>query len=188
MFDEDEKDIDIEVEDYGPFNGIFGTSKNVELLQLLLSMPDLQLNMSQLSRVLGISYKTVSKIIKHIEKFNVIQNLQEGKGREKVYQLNFSSPIVQLLEKINLEINFIEEPYMSKLIQRENENINIEPYLNIFAFSTQIPYQKNLPETSSTIIIIESNIEQTNREKTHFSDIYGTSLPDHITLMGNANE
>ena len=99
-------------EELGPFFGIFGNTKNAELLQLLISVPDLELNKSQLSRVLGITFPTVTKILKRLERFKIVSIEENIKTQEKLCRLNINSPIVQIMNQFNLMLSAQENPIM----------------------------------------------------------------------------
>ena len=104
-------------EELGPFFGIFGDTKNAELLQLLISVPDLILNKSQLSRVLGITFPTVTKILKRLERFNIVLIEENVRTKEKICRLNINSPIVQVMNQFNLMLSAQENPIIELLIQ-----------------------------------------------------------------------
>ncbi len=118
IIDEDGFDVDIPLENdnLGPFCGIFGTSKYVELLQLYISLPDLNLNKSQLSRVLNISFNTTTKILNHLKKYDLVKQNQNSTGIQKIYNLNLESPVVQELDKLNLLLFSQEWPELNRLV------------------------------------------------------------------------
>jgi len=90
----------------GPFDGIFGKSKELEILQFMISEPNGFYNISSLSGILGIHRDTVTRIIAKFKMHNMVE-LQPGRGRSKCYRLNGSSKIVKSLDI--LSVAFIDE-------------------------------------------------------------------------------
>ena len=166
-------------EEYGPFCGIFGNNKNVELLQLLLSIPDLSLNKSQLARVLETSFHTVSKVLIQLEKFDVVILNENTRGREKVYSLNLNSPVVKLIDRINLMLYAENEPSFNELLLPNREyfgnaiELRSSPTIRINIDPTfLVNYLQNISSSSSE----ESGINSFNRDE------YGSSSQHYYPM------
>lgn len=79
-----------------PFKGILGKTKELDLIQFLIAEPNDYYNISSLADILGFHRDTISKKIKNLQKFKLVEF--EEKGRSKCYRLNGRSKIVRAMD------------------------------------------------------------------------------------------
>ena len=83
-----------------PFEGIFGNTAELRLLEFLLPLEGLSFNLSELAEEAGVSRPTSQKVV---EKFveHGIMKIAKKEGITKFYEINKSSPFVFFFEEIN---------------------------------------------------------------------------------------
>ncbi|MCK4367546.1 MAG: hypothetical protein KAW84_06320 [Thermoplasmata archaeon] len=84
-----------------PFEGILGTSSEVELLEYLLSCPDFTFNITELAKISEVpSRRTCNDIVKRFLKWGILVKTDQV-GNIKLYRLNKDSEIVQTMYRLN---------------------------------------------------------------------------------------
>lgn len=81
-----------------PFEGIFGNSSELRLLEYLMPLPGIEFNVSELAEETGISRPTLTKIVKKFSENGIL--LARG-GQITHYSINSDSPIVKTMEQLN---------------------------------------------------------------------------------------
>jgi len=136
-----------------PFEGILGNTSELRLLEYLISLPKLDFNISELSRVSDVSRPPVDKVIKKFANWGIVQVLPR-RGNMTFYKLDEESPIVAALTDFNNAL--IEEMYPeSKAIPRPAisvEEVGLSDASGISAEGGAIsPWtMSKFPETSGT--------------------------------------
>ena len=83
-----------------PFEGIFGNTPELRMLEFLLPLEGIDFNITELAEEVGISRPTAQKIVKKFLEYGILKISME-KGGVKYYELNTSSPFVRLIDEIN---------------------------------------------------------------------------------------
>ena len=84
-----------------PFEGILGTSSEVELLEYLMSCPDFSFNISELARISEVpSRRTCGEIVKRFLKWEILTKVGQV-ANIKQYRLNTDSELVQAMYRFN---------------------------------------------------------------------------------------
>jgi len=91
-----------------PFEGVLGNTSELRLLQYLISLPKLDFNISELSRVSGVTRPPVDRVIKRFAEWGIVSVLPR-RGNMTFYKLDEESPIVNALTDFNNAL--IEEMY-----------------------------------------------------------------------------
>lgn len=83
-----------------PFEGVFGSTSELKILEFLLPLENFEFNVSQLAKEVKISRKTIIRVVSKLIEFGI---LREGKknGNEKIVSLNEKSPYVAILHTLN---------------------------------------------------------------------------------------
>jgi len=83
-----------------PFEGVFGNTAELRVMEFLLPLKDLDFNISELAEEVGISRPTATKVVNKFVEYNVmkISRIQSG---TTYYDLNGDSPFVTLFEDLN---------------------------------------------------------------------------------------
>lgn len=82
-----------------PFMGIFGKTKELDIIQFLIAEPYSYYNISSIADILEMHRDTVSRIMKNFQKVNLVEFTE--KGRSKFYRLNGSSKIVHAVDLLS---------------------------------------------------------------------------------------
>jgi len=88
-----------------PFEGLFGDTSELRVIQYLLPLRGLEFNVSELARGTGISRQTMVSVTKKLTKWNVLK-LTGRHGNANYYAINDESIFVEAFESLN---NFIIE-------------------------------------------------------------------------------
>ena len=83
-----------------PFEGIFGNTSELRMLEFLLPLEGIDFNITELAEEVGISRPTAQKIVKKFLEYDILK-ISSEKGGVKYYELNTSSPFVRLIDEIN---------------------------------------------------------------------------------------
>ena len=83
-----------------PFEGIFGNTAELRLLEFLLPLEGIDFNITEFAEEVGISRPTAQKIVKKFLEYNILKISREH-GGIKYYELNTDSPFVVLMNEIN---------------------------------------------------------------------------------------
>lgn len=95
-----------------PFEGLFGDSSQLRLIEKLLAMPSFEFSKSELAQIAGISRPSVYRALRLFEQWNFVRRLRRGKRIR--YQLDVDSPLVIALYDVNHALlmnlaGFVEE-------------------------------------------------------------------------------
>ena len=103
-----------------PFEGILGNTCELRLLEYLMSMPNFDFNITEISNVSGVSRQSTDKVIKKFLEWNIV-TITRRVGNMSLYQLDIRSPFVNLMYGFNNDI-------IEKIIPEEfNKEIPIQP-------------------------------------------------------------
>jgi len=83
-----------------PFDGIIGSTKELEILQFMISEPNDFYDITDLSLIMGMHRDTVSRIMNKFESQNMVE-FRPGRGRSKCYRLNGDSKIVKSFDLLS---------------------------------------------------------------------------------------
>ncbi len=81
-----------------PFEGVFGNTCELRLLEFLLPLDDMEFNITELSEEVGVSRVTVGRLVKKFVAWGILNASTE---RITQYSINPSSPIIKALEIMN---------------------------------------------------------------------------------------
>lgn len=111
-----------------PFEGVFGNTCELRLLEYLLPLDGMKFNVTELSEEAGVSRVTAGRVVKKFVDWGI---LNADNRRVTQYSINRSSPIVKSLETMN-----------NALIGRmlgDNEVREIRDYLKKHRKETHLP-------------------------------------------------
>lgn len=83
-----------------PFEGVFGDTTELKVIQFLLPLGDLEFNISEISRSVGVSRQTLVPVIKKLTKWNVLK-IVSVHGNAKYYAMNKDSGFIEAFENLN---------------------------------------------------------------------------------------
>lgn len=81
-----------------PFEGVFGNTCELRLIEFLLPLEGISFNVTELSEEAGVSRVTVGKVVKKFVEWGV---LEVTEGRVPEYSINPRSPVVQSVDILN---------------------------------------------------------------------------------------
>jgi len=81
-----------------PFEGIFGNTCELRLIEFMLPLDDMYFNVSELAEEAGVSRTTAGKIAKKFIDWGIFRATNTS---IKTYSLNKASPIIQAIERMN---------------------------------------------------------------------------------------
>ena len=81
-----------------PFEGIFGNTCELRILEFLLPLRGMKFNITDLAKEAEISQKTAGRVIKKFVEWNIL-NVHECGFTE--YSINHDSPIVKSVDALN---------------------------------------------------------------------------------------
>ena len=81
-----------------PFEGVFGNTCELRLLEFLLALDDMKFNITELSEEAGVSRVTVGRVVRKFIKWGI---LTASNDRIPQYSINPASSIVRSLEIVN---------------------------------------------------------------------------------------
>lgn len=82
------------------FEGVFGNTAELRLLEFLLPLEGLSFNLSELAEEAEVSRPTVQKVVEKFVKHGIMK-ISESRGNTRFYEINPISPFVILFEEIN---------------------------------------------------------------------------------------
>jgi len=113
-----------------PFEGIFGNSCELRVIEFMLPLEGLEYNLSELEGEMGVSRQTLSKVIKKFETWGIVT--AKTAGNAAYYSINGKSPLVKSISQLN---NVIIETMLG-----DEELYEIRDYLNArSALHTDVP-------------------------------------------------
>lgn len=83
-----------------PFEGVFGNTAELRVMEFLLPLKELDFNISELADEVGISRPTATKVVNKFVEYNVMKISRTQSGTT-YYDLNGDSPFVKLFEDLN---------------------------------------------------------------------------------------
>jgi len=81
-----------------PFEGVFGNTCELRLLEFLLPLEGMEFNVTELSDEVGVSRVTAGRVVKKFVAWGILNASNRKIPR---YSINPSSPIVRALESVN---------------------------------------------------------------------------------------
>ncbi len=81
-----------------PFEGVFGNTCELRLLEFLLPLECIEFNVTELSEEAGVSRVTVGKVVRKFVEWGI---LNASDARIPQYSINSDSPIVQSIDSMN---------------------------------------------------------------------------------------
>ncbi len=81
-----------------PFEGVFGNTCELRLLEFLLPLYDMKFNITELSEEAGVSRVTAGRVVKKFVEWGILSATDD---RIPQYSINPASPIVRSLEIMN---------------------------------------------------------------------------------------
>lgn len=93
-----------------PFEGVFGDTTELKVIQFLLPLSDLEFNISEISRSIGVSRQTLVPVIKKLTKWNVLKIVSRH-GNAKYYAMNRDAGIIEAFENLN---NYVTEQMLGE--------------------------------------------------------------------------
>lgn len=94
-----------------PFEGVFGNTCELRLLEFLLPLEGMEFNVTELSEEVGVSRVTAGRVVKKFVAWGILNANMRKIPR---YSINPSSPIVRGLESVN-------DALISRIIAEEKE-------------------------------------------------------------------
>ncbi len=88
----------------GVFAKIFGPTIRVRLIEYFLEHPDSVIYLTELSRIVGASHSSVSRVIQPLIDINLIQEIPLA-GRLRFFRLNSNSDIAKFLLSFYKSLN-----------------------------------------------------------------------------------
>lgn len=83
-----------------PFEGVFGNNSELKVIQFLLPLSDLEFNISEIARNVGVSRQTLEPVIKKLVKWNVLKVVSRH-GNARYFAMNKDSGFVEAFENLN---------------------------------------------------------------------------------------
>ena len=83
-----------------PFEGIFGNTCELRIIEFLLPLKGIGFNISELAEEAGVSRATAAKVINKFIGYGIMTVSREQDGT-KHYKVNPGSPFVKLFEDLN---------------------------------------------------------------------------------------
>ena len=81
-----------------PFEGVFGNTCELRLLEFLLPLDDMKFNITELSEEAGVSRVTVGRVVKKFVEWGILTATNDPIPR---YSINPASPIVRSIDTMN---------------------------------------------------------------------------------------
>jgi hypothetical protein len=81
-----------------PFEGVFGNTCELRLLEFLLPLEGMEFNVTELSEEVGVSRVTAGRVVKKFVAWGILNASNRKIPR---YSINPSSPIIRALESVN---------------------------------------------------------------------------------------
>ncbi len=108
-----------------PFEGLFGETSELRVIQFLLPLKGLEFNISELARGTGVSRQTMISVVKKLTKWGVLK-LMSRHGNARYYAINDDSGFIEAFEALN---NCIVEQMLGavELAQIANYSIDHSP-------------------------------------------------------------
>lgn len=86
-----------------PFECLLGNNSELRMLEYLLPLEEIEFNISELSKEVGVSRFNTTRIVKKFVKWGLL-NLTRTAGATTYYSINQESPIMKCVEQLNNSI------------------------------------------------------------------------------------
>lgn len=83
-----------------PFEGLLGNSSELKMIEYLLPLDEIEYDITELSKDVGISRPTTTEIVNKFVKWGILK-LTRTTGNMTYYSINNESPIVKSIEQFN---------------------------------------------------------------------------------------
>jgi DNA-binding transcriptional regulator GbsR (MarR family) len=83
-----------------PFEGVFGNTSELKVIQFLLPLSDLVFNISEIARSVGVSRQTLEPVIKKLTRWNVLKVVSRH-GNARYFAMNKDSGFIEAFENLN---------------------------------------------------------------------------------------
>jgi hypothetical protein len=117
-----------------PFEGLFGNSCELRLVQFLLPLRDLEYNISEMAREIGMSRQAVEPVVKKFVKWGVLKTTNKH-GNAYYYALDEKSGFAEAFETLN---NRIIERMLGEEALLEIEKYHQEHSPNIVPLKAEV--------------------------------------------------
>ncbi|NLZ30445.1 MAG: winged helix-turn-helix transcriptional regulator [Methanomicrobiales archaeon] len=81
-----------------PFEGVFGNTCELRILEFLLPLSGIEFNVTELAEEAGVSRVTAGRVVRKFVSWGL---LNVGAGRVPLYSINIDSPIIRHIEDLN---------------------------------------------------------------------------------------
>lgn len=82
------------------FEGVFGNTSELKVIQFLLPLSDLEFNISEIARSVGVSRQTLEPVIKKLTRWNVLKVVSRH-GNARYFAMNKDSGFIEAFENLN---------------------------------------------------------------------------------------
>lgn len=83
-----------------PFEGLLGNSSELKMIEYLLPLDEIEYDITELSKGVGISRLTTTEIVNKFVKWGILK-LTKTTGNMTYYSINNKSPIVESIKQFN---------------------------------------------------------------------------------------
>lgn len=83
-----------------PFEGLFGDSSELSVIQFMLPLKGLEFNISEISRGTGVTRQTLVHVVRKLVKWSVLK-IASKHGNANYYALNEESGFIEAFESLN---------------------------------------------------------------------------------------
>ena len=136
-----------------PFEGLLGNTSELRLLEHLMSLSRFDFNISELSRVSGVTRPPVDKVVKKFADWGVVEVLSR-RGNMTFYKLNEDSLIVQTMVAFNnalIESMFPESRPVDIVIEPTNPVNKTDASADVSEWERPLPcIIEDVPENRAT--------------------------------------
>lgn len=109
-----------------PFEGIFGNTVELRILEKLIAQPDAEFNVSELGTMTGVSRESASKVIEKFLTWNIMVRTTR-KGNMDLFRLNTEEPIVVSMDTLNDSIIMQMFPEVERNLEDLALDILVDP-------------------------------------------------------------
>ncbi|MFA5312372.1 MAG: hypothetical protein WC375_03505 [Methanomassiliicoccales archaeon] len=106
-----------------PFEGVLGNSVELRLIEHLISMPKMDFNITELTRLTGVSRASTNMAAKKFLEWGIIKNVGK-RGNMTLYKIDLESPIVVSVSRFN---NSLMHKMHPDLYEGENAQFQSDP-------------------------------------------------------------
>jgi DNA-binding transcriptional regulator GbsR (MarR family) len=117
-----------------PFEGLFGDTRELRVIQFLLPSKGLEFNISELARATDVSRPTVKRIAKKFVQWNILK-ITNKHGNANYYTLDENSGFIEAFEDLN---NRIIERMLGEETLEQIANYSIERRIQIQPFDPPV--------------------------------------------------